>query len=165
MLNHTKTLLKRVGIIRATVIVGLGLQMSLAHGARQSSLLIGTWQCALSQDQGETKLTVNTAESYRADGTVSSTGIMSFSVPAANVSASYSIAGKSTWKIEGDMLTSTLTDIKVTAKSNPELDELLHMEDALKAQDPHSASRITTLTKHKLVLTEVDKKTVMTCSR
>lgn len=149
--------MKRILFFAVTVMAIIALT---ACGGKKTpeQLIVGNWAAAEPMEMAENgvKITFNDIHStYNEDNTATSSGTMSLSSSMFSADIEMGIEIESTWLIEGDRISETITDADITMKKVipglPDMGKL--MADQMKKEGA-KWSTIGTLDKTTLVLTE-----------
>lgn len=149
--------MKRILFFAVTVMAIIALS---ACGGKKTpeQLLVGSWASDEPMEMTESgvKLTFSDIQStYNDDNTATSSGTISMSSPMFPTDLKMGVALKSTWLIEGDRISETITDADITMKTTipglPDMGKI--MADQMKKEGAKWSS-IDTLDKTTLVLTE-----------
>lgn len=141
--------------IRYLLAAGVVLASSTAFAEDQQDLLLGTWQCVA--EAPEAKMTIITSDTYKADGTGSSTGEVQLE------GIRLQINSTGTWSQAGNILKGDITSLNVSSSERPDVAALF--EKMMKTQDMSSSTKIVTLNNDTLILRELTENTVIRCKK
>ncbi len=126
--------------------------------------LLGSWDCSLSIEDNDLKMTIESEDTYVRNGRSNSFGSLKAKFAANLPEIEYSVAGTATWEILDGFLVSTLTDIKIVNLSHPEFDEIFNLQEMFPTNVSDS-SEIIELTKTKLTLKSESDGHIYMCGR
>lgn len=127
--------------------------------------LYGNWNCNHVVDEPKTKMKVKVDYNvnFARAGKASGFGTLAFNVP--NFSeVQYTLADNSSWKVTGNQLVLSSTDVRVIKVSHPEFEQLLNLKQFIPKQINESVTILKLSQTSVDVRSEVDGKTY-TCTK
>jgi hypothetical protein len=127
--------------------------------------LYGLWNCKHTMEDRKLKMKikidydVNVVRSGKSNGV----GVLLFKIPNFPELA-YSLSDNSQWKIKGDNLTLSSTELKLKNTSYPELDKMLNLRRLL-PKNINESAKILELTKSKLKVQSKSDGGIYACSK
>ncbi|WP_404437272.1 hypothetical protein [Stutzerimonas chloritidismutans] len=129
-----------------------------------SQNILGVWDCAAVIEENGASLKVESKDTYLRNGASHSFGIMKAKFSDELPEIQYSVAGTSAWKIEGEYLIQTMTDLKIVNLTHPEFDDVIKLQDIF-PENISESSVILRLTSTELVVDSESGAGVYRCSK
>lgn len=142
---------------------------SMALAAPDADLLVGTWNCGLSETSPQGTMEVDGTVEYNADNSATYNMTMSMELTELDESFSIAMSGNGTWRLEGDQLVSTTESMDVSNVGEPSqfvdmmMPQFKAQQEAMLGQEERST--ILELTETKLVERPADGSDSVTCTR
>jgi len=151
-----------LSLLLAATVSGCASEPYPTYAHRQN--ILGVWDCAYTVEEDGLYLKAESKDTFLRNGASHFFGFMKAKFAPDLPEVEYSVAGTSTWNIEGKYLIQTMTDLKVVNLTHPELDEVFKLQEFLPANISESAE-ILRLTATELVVDSESGAGIYKCTK